>query len=142
MKQLWVLERKLYSSSTALHSPGLPAICKAPVFVMIAKSVPKPERNTHFIDNISGTFQNLRRRERASTLSGTQRLPREGCLGSAPLNAHPTCLHLVFSLPLTALNLSSVLLESHDSNPPHSGSHSHPPKFAFCFCFLLWYYKC
>lgn len=40
-------------------SLGLPAICKPPVFVMITKSIPKPERNAHFINNIPGTLQDL-----------------------------------------------------------------------------------
>lgn len=50
-------------------SLGLPAICKTPVFVMIAESIPKPERDAHFINDVPGTLQDLQERQHPCSLA-------------------------------------------------------------------------
>lgn len=43
--------------------------------MMIAKRIPKPERNAHFINDIPGTLQDLQEKDEVAMTTVNQRLP-------------------------------------------------------------------
>lgn len=72
---------------------------------MITKSIPKPERNAHFIHNIPGTLQDLQERECIPSQCHSE-APQVKDAQVSTLKAPLSHLRLVFSLHLTGLELS------------------------------------